>query len=72
MPCKPKGIMSDKVISKLRDIEHFVPDDKDHVNNLPVGMSQHDKAAEKFKTHQYNPHIDPTLQWVRKVEGMMQ
>ena len=50
----------------------FCPDDKDRVNNLPVGMAQHDKAGEKFKTHQYNPHIDPTLQWVRKVEGMMQ
>ena len=25
MPCKPKGIMPNKVISKLRDIEHFVP-----------------------------------------------
>lgn len=70
MARKPKGIMSDKDISKLRDIEHYVHDDKDRVNNPPVGMAQHDKAAEKVKTYQYDPHIDPTLQWAGKAEGM--
>ena len=71
MARKPrKIIMSDADISKLRDIEAYTHDDKKRVNNPPVGMAQHDKAEEKVKTYQYDPHIDPTLQWAGKAEGM--
>lgn len=71
MARKPrKTIMSDADISKLRDIEAYTHDDKKRVNNPPVGMAQHDKAEEKVKTYQYDPHIDPTLQWAGKAEGM--
>ncbi len=65
-----KTIMSDAEISKLRDIETYTHDDKKRVNNPPVGMAQHDKAEEKVKTYQYDPHIDPSLQWAGKAEGM--
>ena len=32
-------------------------------------MAQHDKAEEKLKTYQFDPHLDPTLQWAGKAEG---
>ena len=54
----------------MRDIENYTHDDKKRTNNPPVGMAQHDKAEEKLKTYQFDPHLDPTLQWAGKAEGM--
>lgn len=55
---------------KMRDIETYIHDDKKRTNNPPVGMAQHDRSEEKMKTYQYDPHLDPTLQWAGKAEGM--
>lgn len=55
---------------KMRDIETYTHDDKKRTNNPPVGMAQHDKSEEKVKTYQFDPHLDPTLQWAGKAEGM--
>lgn len=33
-------------------------------------MAQHDKTVENVKTYQFDPHLDPTLQWAGKAEGM--
>ena len=54
---------------KMRDVETYTHDDKQRINNPPVGMAQHDKAEEKVKTYQFDPHLDPTLQWAGKAEG---
>lgn len=54
---------------KMRDVEAYTHDDKKRTNNPPVGMAQHDKAEEKIKTYQFDPHFDPTLQWAGKAEG---
>lgn len=54
---------------KMRDVEAYTHDDKKRTNNPPVGMAQHDKAEEKIKTYQFDPHLDPTLQWAGKAEG---
>lgn len=54
---------------KMRDIEAYTHDNKKRTNNPPVGMAQHDKAEEKIKTYQFDPHLDPTLQWAGKTEG---
>lgn len=54
---------------KMRDIEAYTHDDKKRTNNPPVGMAQHDKTEEKIKTYQFDPHLDPTLQWAGKAEG---
>lgn len=54
---------------KMRDVEAYTHDDKKRTNNPPVGMAQHDKAEEKKKTYQFDPHLDPTLQWAGKAEG---
>lgn len=55
---------------KMRDIETYTHDDKKRTNNPPVGMAQHDRSEEKMKTYQHDPHLDPTLQWAGKAEGM--
>ena len=54
---------------KMRDVEAYTHDDKKRTNNPPVGMAQHDKAEEKIKTYQFDPHLAPTLQWAGKAEG---
>lgn len=56
--------------AKMRDIETYTHDDKKRTNNPPVGMAKHDKAPETVKTYAYDPHLDPTLQWAGKEEGM--
>lgn len=56
--------------ANMRDIEAYTHDDKKRTNNPPVGMAQHDKTEEKVKTYQFDPHLDPTLQWAGKAEGM--
>lgn len=70
MARKAKNQTVDIDVSKLRDIEAYTHDDKKRTNNPPVGMAQHDKSEEKVKTYQYDPHIDPSLQWAGKAEGM--
>lgn len=68
MPRKAKATVDDT--SKMRDVETYTHDDKKRTNNPPVGMAQHDRGEEKVKTYQYDPHLDPTLQWAGKAEGM--
>ena len=55
--------------AKMREVEAYTHDDKKRTNNPPVGMAQHDKQEETVKTYQYDPHLDPTLQWAGKAEG---
>lgn len=64
---RPRKQLTDA--DKMRDIENYTHDDKKRTNNPPVGMAQHDKAEEKLKTYQFDPHLDPTLQWAGKAEG---
>ena len=65
---KKKMTMSE--MEKLRDIEAYTHDDKKRSNNPPVGMAKLDKKADGIKTYVYDPHIDPSLQWAGKAEGM--
>lgn len=65
---KKKMTMSE--MEKLRDIETYIHDGKKRSNNPPVGMAKLDKNNDKIKTYSYDPHIDPTLQWAGKQEGM--
>lgn len=65
---KKKLTMSE--MEKLRDIEAYTHDDKQRTNNPPVGMAKLDKKTDSIKTYSYDPHIDPSLQWAGKQEGM--
>ncbi|MBQ6399645.1 MAG: site-specific DNA-methyltransferase [Clostridia bacterium] len=69
MPRQSKSA-SNVDVSKLRDIEEYTHDDKKRTNNPPVGMAQHDKLAEAATKYQFDPHLDPTLEWTGKTEGM--
>jgi len=55
--------------SAKKPIEQYRHDDKDRLNNPPVGLvdakSEH---VEGKKTYAYDPHLDPTLQWAGKAE----
>ena len=55
---------------KMRDVEAYTHDGKKRTNNPPVGLAQHDKTEDTLKTYEFDPHIDPTLQWAGKAEGM--
>lgn len=62
--------LTDADVAKMRDIEAYTHDDKKRSNNPLVGMAQHDKEAENVKTYAFDPHIDPTLEWAGKNEGL--
>lgn len=66
----PRKKVTDAETAKMRDVETYTHDDKKRTNNPPVGLAQHDKAEETVKTYQFDPHLDPTLQWAGKAEGM--
>jgi adenine-specific DNA-methyltransferase len=68
----PRGRKKEKYIdvSKMRDIETYEHKDKKRSNNPAAGMAQYDKVAEEKKTYQYDPHLDPNLQWAGKKEGV--
>jgi adenine-specific DNA-methyltransferase len=52
-----------------KPIEQYTHDDKKRVNNPPVGLvtPDTDKDGGK-KKYQYDPHLDPQLQWAGKAE----
>lgn len=70
MPGRKKQFLTEEEAAKLREIEAYTHEDKKRTNNPPVGMAQHDKKVERIKTYQFDPHLDPTLEWAGKAEGM--
>lgn len=53
-----------------KPIEQYDHKDKERLNNPPVGLvtPDTDKDTGKKKEYQYDPHIDPSLQWAGKAE----
>jgi adenine-specific DNA-methyltransferase len=53
-----------------KPIEHYIHRDKERVNNPPVGLVTPKTDPEKGdkQTYQYDPHLDPQLQWAGKAE----
>lgn len=58
-----------KKSKKKKPIENYDHKDKERLNNPPVGLvtPDTDKDGGK-KKYQYDPHIDPSLQWAGKAE----
>ena len=56
-------------IDRMRVIDAYEHSDQERMNNPPVGMAQFDKQAETSRRYQFDPHLDPTLQWAGKAEG---
>jgi len=63
MPKKPTAS------PKPKEIETYTHDDKTRANIPPVGMAQYDTDGNSEKKYEYDPHIDPSLQWAGKAEG---
>jgi len=53
-----------------KPIEQYEHKDKQRANNPPVGLvdAHTDNGGYKKKAYQYDPHIDPQLQWAGKAE----
>ncbi len=58
-----------KKSKKKKPIENYEHKDKERLNNPPVGLvtPDTDKNGRK-KKYEYDPHIDPSLQWAGKAE----
>lgn len=56
--------------NKQKPIEQYEHKDKKRLNNPPVGLvdAHTDNGGLKKKTYQYDPHLDPQLQWAGKAE----
>lgn len=55
---------------KKKPIEQYDHKDKKRLNNPPVGLvtPDTDKDTGQKQTYQYDPHLDPQLQWAGKAE----
>lgn len=56
--------------STQKDIEQYDHKDKERLNNPPVGLvdAHTDNGGLKKKKYDYDPHLDPSLQWAGKTE----
>lgn len=61
---------SKKINASQKPIEQYEHKDKDRLNNPPVGLvdAHTDNGGYKKKTYEYDPHLDPQLQWAGKAE----
>ena len=58
-------------VKNKKPIEQYEHKDKDRVNNPPVGLvNTGTDNNETKKTYQYDPHLDPQLQWAGKAERL--
>lgn len=53
-----------------KPIEQYEHKDKQRLNNPPVGLvdAHTDNGGQKKKKYEYDPHLDPQLQWAGKAE----
>ena len=69
MPRKKKEL-TDKELSKIREVEAYEHKAHERANNPKAGYARYDRVHEEATKYAYDPHIDPTLQWAGKQEGM--
>ena len=55
--------------AKLNQIDAYTYPEYERTNIPPVGMAQFDTITSPEAKYQYDPHIDPSLQWAGKAEG---
>lgn len=70
MPRKKKELLTDKEIAKMREVDAYEHKDYERANNPKAGYARYDRVKEETTKYAYDPHIDPTLQWAGKQEGM--
>ena len=69
MPRKAK-LLTEKELKKIREVTAYDHHDKKRANNPTIGMSRYDRVAEESTHYAHDPHIDPSLDWAGKAEGM--
>jgi len=60
-----------KTKASAKPIEQYEHLDKERVNNPHIGLvneSTDTEYGQNKKTYQYDPHLDPQLQWAGKAE----
>ena len=59
-----------KTSNNQKPLEQYEHKDKQRLNNPPVGLvdAHTDNGGQKKKSYQYDPHLDPQLQWAGKAE----
>ena len=68
MPRK-KIALTEKELSKIRDVDAYEHIGYERANNPKAGYARYDRVKEETAKYAYDPHIDPTLQWAGKQEG---
>lgn len=66
-----KKAVKTKTTSKARPIQQYEHLDQERVNNPHIGLvneSTDTEYGQNKKTYQYDPHLDPQLQWTGKAE----
>ena len=67
---RQKKELTDKELSKIREVEAYEHKAHERANNPKAGYARYDRVHEETTKYAYDPHIDPTLQWAGKQEGM--
>jgi hypothetical protein len=65
---KPKESAGNNV-GRINQMDAYTYDEYKRANIPPVGMAQYDTVASPEAKYEYDPHIDPSLQWAGKKEG---
>jgi adenine-specific DNA-methyltransferase len=57
--------------SEKDGVEQYIHEEQKRVNNPPVGLvSAENDIFFKKKSYNFDPHLDPQLQWAGKKEGL--
>ena len=59
-------------IKAEEEVKQYIHEEQKRANNPPVGLfSAENDPLSKKKTYQFDPHLDPQLQWSGKDEGLI-
>ncbi len=60
--------MAKKSRSKKSDIEAYKYEKDSRKNAVPVGLASYDTSKPKPKKYEYDPYLDPQLNWSGRAE----
>ena len=69
MPAKKSVTAGSTDTSRLNIIDAYIYPEFDRASIPTVGIAQYDTVASPETKYEYDPHIDPSLEWAGKKEG---